>query len=223
MIKKISYALVALVSTFIMISVAIASDGTYDNYEKTSTVSCSGIDKIPSVLPKIISIIYTLVQIAVPIVLIILGSMDLIKGVIAQKEDEIKRAQQTFFKRLIAAILVFFAFTIVKLVLGLVTKDSSVLDCAKCFIRNDCDGIDKALSDRQKQMDEHVTWYCALNGYSFIVSTDSGELAMNLTAGNKIHEVNNEADYVPGEPYECPSPDEYTASIEGDAFYLRKK
>ena len=146
------------------------------------------------------------------------------KGVIAQKEDEIKKAQQTFFKRLIAAVLVFFVFTAVKIVIGLATKDSkNILECAKCFIRNDCKGADKAKKEYQQQADEHKTWNCALDGYTFVVSTEPGEFAMNLTAGNKIHRIENEADFEPSELYECPSSAEYTAGVEGDTFYLRRK
>ena len=224
MFKKISYTLTALALTFIMIGAASATDGTYDNYEKVSTVRCGGIDKIPAALPKIISIAYILVQIAVPVVLIIWGSIDLIKGVIAQKEDEIKRAQSTFFKRLIAAVLVFFVFTVVKVVIGLTTKNSeTILECAKCFIRNDCKGADKAKKEYQQQADEHKTWYCALDNYTFVVSTDSREFAMNLAGKNGIFSIDNEAGYKPSELYECPSDSEYTAGVDGDTFYLRKK
>ena len=40
-----------------------------------------------------------LIQFAVPIVIIILGSIDLFKAVIASKEDEIKAAQKLLIKR----------------------------------------------------------------------------------------------------------------------------
>ncbi len=67
-----------------------------------------------------ISAILTVIQIAVPILLIIMGSLDLAKAVMAGKDDEIKKAQGTFVKRAIAAVIVFFVPVVVKLVLGLV-------------------------------------------------------------------------------------------------------
>ena len=74
--------------------------------------------------------IVLLIKIAVPIVLVILGMIDFAKGVIASKEDEIKKGQQTFFKRVIAAIIVFFIVTIVQLLMSFVSDDGGVWTCA---------------------------------------------------------------------------------------------
>lgn len=60
-----------------------------------------------------------LLQIGIPIVLIVLGMIDLGKAVIASKEDEIKKAQGMLIKRLIYAIAVFFVVTIVTVVFGI--------------------------------------------------------------------------------------------------------
>ena len=117
---------------------------TYDNYNKNGLVSCGEgstmIEKIPSLIPKVVSIAYTMIQIAVPVVLVIMGSLDLFKGISAQKEDEIKKGQQMFVKRLVAAALVFFVFVIVKVVISFVADSSSnsIMDCAQCFIENEC-------------------------------------------------------------------------------------
>ena len=74
--------------------------------------------------------IVLLIKIAVPIVLVILGMIDFAKGVIASKEDEIKKGQQTFFKRVIAAFIVFFIVTIVQLLMSFVSDDGGVWTCA---------------------------------------------------------------------------------------------
>lgn len=75
--------------------------------------------------------IVLLIKIAVPVVLVILGMIDFAKGVIASKEDEIKKGQQTFFKRVIAAIIVFFVVTIVQLLMSFISSDdSSIWTCA---------------------------------------------------------------------------------------------
>lgn len=75
--------------------------------------------------------IIVLLKIAVPIILVIFGMLDFAKGVIANKEDEIKKGQQTFIKRLIAAACVFFVVTIVQLVMGFISKDdTSFWSCA---------------------------------------------------------------------------------------------
>ena len=103
------------------------------------TYSCGGgyLEGIPARIPMIGKIIYNFVQILVPIVIILLGSIDLVKAVMAQKEDEIKKNQQVFLKRLVSAALIFFVFAIVKLVVSLVSNNSSnVISCVDCIIRN---------------------------------------------------------------------------------------
>ena len=66
--------------------------------------------------------IIPLIQIGIPIVLIVLGTIDLGKAVIASKEDEIKNAQKMLIKRCIYAAAVFFVVTLVTIVFGLLSK-----------------------------------------------------------------------------------------------------
>ena len=88
--------------------------------------------KIPNITSKIVLVI----EIVVPILLVIFGMIDLGKAIIAQKEDEIKKGQQTFIKRLITAAIVFLVVFVVKLVIGLVTDDKNVTSCLNCFLTN---------------------------------------------------------------------------------------
>ena len=87
-------------------------------------------------LPNMVHTIILVIQIAVPVLLVIFGMIDLFKGMIAQKEDEIKKGQQTFIKRLIAAAIVFFVIVIVKLLIGFVAGNDTdtIMNCANCFI-----------------------------------------------------------------------------------------
>jgi len=80
---------------------------------------------IPSKLAHVIYLIIRAIQVVVPILLIIWGMLDLGKAVMAQKEDEIKKGQQTFVKRVIAAILVFFVVAITELIIGLFAEGGS--------------------------------------------------------------------------------------------------
>lgn len=114
---------------------------TYNNYTN-SLVSCGDglLKNIPSLIPRVISIVYTLVQVVVPVVLVIFGMLDLVKGITAGKEDEIKKGQQLFIKRIIVAAIVFFVFVFVKLLISFVadSNGSKIINCAECFIKNDC-------------------------------------------------------------------------------------
>ena len=93
--------------------------------ELCTTITTDG-KKIASLLSTAIR----LVQLVVPILLIVWGMLDLGKAVIAQKEDEIKKGQKTFMSRLIAAAIVFFIVTIVRLFISLVADDNEeIIDC----------------------------------------------------------------------------------------------
>ena len=102
------------------------------------TLDCGTANAITldSMLPDLISTIVTLIKIGVPILLIIFGMLDLGKAVMAQKEDEIKKGQQTFVKRLIAAVVVFLVVFIVQIVFNLVANDNdgNIWGCVDCFI-----------------------------------------------------------------------------------------
>lgn len=63
--------------------------------------------------------IFPIIQIGIPIILVVMGTLDLGKAVIASKEDEIKNAQKMLIKRCIYAVMVFFVVTIVSLVFSL--------------------------------------------------------------------------------------------------------
>ena len=108
--KKILFIILLLIVFVPVFSVSAA----------TSKVDCGNITDIPKKIPELTSYAMRLVQIAVPIIFVIVGSLDLFKGLTSQKEDEIKKGQQAFVKRLIIAILIFFIVVIVKLVISVV-------------------------------------------------------------------------------------------------------
>jgi len=88
-------------------------------------------------IPNIVSTIVTIIKIVVPILLVIFGMLDLMKGITAGKEDEIKKGQQIFIKRLISGALVFFVITIVQFIISFVAdKDDkdNIVTCSRCFI-----------------------------------------------------------------------------------------
>jgi len=66
--------------------------------------------------------IIPLIQIGIPIILIVLGMLDLGKAVMASKDDEIKNAQKMLIKRCIYAVAIFFVVLIVNLVFSLLSN-----------------------------------------------------------------------------------------------------
>lgn len=104
-----------------------------------STYTCGDMGlEFAGMLPYIISSIVTIIKIVVPVLLIIFGMIDLVKAVTAGKEDEIKKAQNVFIRRLVMGILVFFVVIIVQMLVSFVSnKNANVTKCFNCFINRD--------------------------------------------------------------------------------------
>lgn len=78
-------------------------------------------------LLNVLSLVRTaikLLQIVVPIALILFGTIDMGKAVIAGDEKKMKEAQKPFVKRIVAAVIVFVIPFIVNLVMNLVTTNN---------------------------------------------------------------------------------------------------
>lgn len=60
--------------------------------------------------------VFPIIQIGIPILLIIMGSIDLGKAVLSSDDKEIKGASGRLIKRIIYAVAIFFVVTIVSLV-----------------------------------------------------------------------------------------------------------
>lgn len=81
--------------------------------------------EIADSIVNIFKFLIGLIKIGVPILLVIWGSWDLGKAVMAQKDDEIKNAQKLFIKKLIIAILVFLVPTFIGIALDVVDAEGS--------------------------------------------------------------------------------------------------
>lgn len=88
-------------------------------------------DQIPETISNLTSTLFTIVKFAIPLILIIYGMLDFGRAVMAGEEKEIKEKQKLFIKRLIAAVMVFFIFAIVELILGVIVPDDkeSIMGC----------------------------------------------------------------------------------------------
>ena len=131
--KKNRYKYILFIALFLLIMPSVFAAGA-------PKVSCGNVTDIPKKIPELTSMAVTVIQIAVPVILVVMGSMDLFKGITAQKEDEIKKGQQMFVKRLVIGALIFFVVVIAKLLISVVADTSSVniIECIDCFLSNSC-------------------------------------------------------------------------------------
>lgn len=91
---------------------------------------------------QLVGKILVVFKIAIPILLIVFGMIDLGKAVIASKEDAIEKATSTLIKRLIAGVVIFFIPFLVDAIFGLIssfadldTPEYSYNVCEKCVTK----------------------------------------------------------------------------------------
>lgn len=84
--------------------------------------TCQGLGPIVRVIRDGL---FPLVQIGIPILLIVYGTIDLGKAVIASDEKDVKAAQGRLIKRFIYAAAVFFIVTLVSILMNIVAAGAS--------------------------------------------------------------------------------------------------
>lgn len=101
-----------------------------------------GIDMI---VPAFTKGLVDIVKVAIPILLVAYGMIDLAKAVMSNDEKVMKESQSRFIKRIIYAVIIFFIVAIVQLIFGMLadasenSKDgqiskNNISACIACFI-----------------------------------------------------------------------------------------
>ena len=83
---------------------------------------CGGLEPLVRIIRKGV---FPIIWIGIPIILILLGTIDLGKAVISSDEKEVKAAQGRLIKRCIYAILIFFVSTLVSVIMNIVASSGS--------------------------------------------------------------------------------------------------
>lgn len=99
--------------------------------------NCGGINGMPAPAANLVSMVINTIKVLVPVILIVMGLVDFTKAITKQKEDEIKKAQSVFVKRLIAGVLTFFIVAIVQFafsIIGDASGEDSYMECVSCFV-----------------------------------------------------------------------------------------
>ena len=94
---------------------------------------CTETKEIMAVLGWVL----TLIKVAIPIIIIVYGIMDLAKAVVASKEDEIKTGAKRLLWRAVAGVAIFFVPHLVLWLFGTVRayNDATGFDtCEKCLL-----------------------------------------------------------------------------------------
>lgn len=100
--------------------------------DKSEVKNCQDILGADGV--KILKYIYNIIRIGIPLILLILGSLDFAKVVFSSNEDGIKKAQTKFIKRIVIAVAIFLIPSILHFVLKIAHSIWPVIDTDLCGI-----------------------------------------------------------------------------------------
>lgn len=113
-----------------------------------------------------IGYLLTFIQIAVPIILILMGTFDFVRALVSQKDDEIKKSQSRFIKRIIIGVVIFFIPLIIKFITGMVAGDDfSKSPCLSCLSNpTKCTENAQKLEEQKEKDSKNVDLDCP-DGY----------------------------------------------------------
>ncbi len=95
--------------------------------------NCYGFDAIIRVIKDGV---FPIIQIAIPIILIVLCTFDLGRAVIGSNDEENKKLLKRIVKRLVYALLIFFFVTVINLVfsmVGSITDNETLVKWSECW------------------------------------------------------------------------------------------
>ena len=95
--------------------------------------NCYGLDSVIRVIKEGV---FPILQIAIPIILIVLCTFDLGRAVIGSDDKENKKLLKRIVRRLVYAILIFFFVTVINLVftmVGSITENETLARWSNCW------------------------------------------------------------------------------------------
>lgn len=107
-------------------------DTDFDPVTGSSEFNCENL--IGSDMVSLINQFMFIIKILVPILVIGLGITDFVKAVFASNEDDMKKAQKTFVKRLIIAVIIFFSPLVVNALIDITNEAAGFANSGTCGI-----------------------------------------------------------------------------------------
>jgi dienelactone hydrolase len=112
-----------------------------DEYTTDEYIVCGNNRKFPTIIGQLVSTIYVIIRIIVPILLVITGIISFMKATFSSKvEESIDKAKKSLVKNIISAAIIFFIVSILNFVIRLVAgTNNSFTSCINCMIHpNEC-------------------------------------------------------------------------------------
>ena len=98
---------------------------------------------------NLLGYVVLIIKIVIPLMLIIMGMVDLGKAVVSSDEKQMSKSVSSLIRRFIAAVIVFFVPTIISALFGalkIITDDSDYYTCVECLTSRCEDAANAAAS-----------------------------------------------------------------------------
>ncbi len=152
---------------------------------------------IPPVITGILSQLYKIIIVLIPIGIVIFGSIDFIKATMAKDSNAIASSTKTFISRLITGCITFFVLTIVtwlfKTIIGNVGEASSAMSCALQIIGGTAGSSSGYGSQNSYSVQMAANMACYGTQYGLCISQNQNPNKVEEcnTAANSICHTNN--------------------------------
>lgn len=139
------------------------------------------------VLFRFIGYILAIIKILIPILLILIGSIDIIKSMISLNKESLNKNIILFTKRLIAAVVIFFIPLIINFFMIKITQiDSSCLNCVldvnTCKVNETSKISNTVCSKFTNEKDCNKNNICeweSISGFNINVNSNNGKYCIN--------------------------------------------
>lgn len=105
----------------------------FDDIFNSSEFDCESLigEEMISFINKGMNII----KLIVPLLLIVFGVFDFVKAIFASNDDEIKKAQKSFIRRLIIAVIIFFSPILVNFIIDMTNEAAGFFNSGTCGVK----------------------------------------------------------------------------------------
>ena len=140
---------------------------------------------------QIIGVIIYIIKILVPLIVMIIGTINIAKLIVSSNPDDVKPSVIQFLKQLLAAILIFFVPSIIdSLIKLLVDNDTSNFnECRTCLFHpteNECENYIKTYKDSRKRLEEENIY---LESENLNTDTLNDSSSSNNSSSNSIDNI----------------------------------
>lgn len=108
-------------------------DSGFDDIFNSSEFDCESL--IGEEMISFINDGMNIIKLIVPLLLIVFGVFDFVKAIFASNEDEIKKAQKSFIRRLIIAVIIFFSPILVNFIINMTNEAAGFFNSGTCGVK----------------------------------------------------------------------------------------